>query len=74
MSWAELRPKTIQSGSKNTTGKTGKGNRYLKGVLGDAAAGASKTKTFLGECHRRIRNHVRQLQALGFEVALTVAA
>lgn len=124
VSWAKLCPRTIQSGNKNTAGKTGKGNRYLKAVLGDAAAGASKTKTFLGERHRRIlkrrgklkavvatanstltiiwnllndpgtryndlgetyfinrldqgrriRNHVRQLEALGFGVTLTVAA
>jgi transposase len=124
VSWAKLCPKTIQSGSKHTTGKAGKGNRYLKAALGDAAAGAGKTKTFLGERHRRIlrrrgklkavvatarttlviiwnllndpgsrytdlgehyhvnrvdqgrriRNHVRQLQALGFEVTLVVAA
>jgi transposase len=124
VSWAKLCPKTIQSGSKHTTGKAGKGNRYLKAVLGDAAAGAGKTKTFLGERHRRIlrrrgklkavvatarttlviiwnllndpgsrytdlgehyyvdrvdqgrriRNHVRQLEALGFEVTLVVAA
>lgn len=124
VSWAKLCPRTIQSGNKNTAGKTGKGNRYLKAVLGDAAAGASKTQTFLGERHRRIlkrrgklkavvatarstlviiwnllsqpgthyddlgadyfinridqgrriRNHVRQLESLGFEVTLVAAA
>lgn len=124
VSWAKLSPKTIQSGNKNTSGKTGKGNRYLKAVLGDAAAGAGKTKTFLGERHRRIlrrrgklkavvatarstlvivynllanpgtryndlgegyfnnrvdqgrriRNHVRQLEALGYEVTLCLPA
>lgn len=44
VSWAKLSPKTIQSGNKNTSGKTGKGNRYLKAVLG-VNAGAGKTKT-----------------------------
>lgn len=124
VSWAKLSPRTIQSGSKNTSGKTGRGNRYLKAVLGDAAAGAGKTTTFLGERHRRIlrrrgklkavvataratlvivynllaspgtryhdlgedyfnnridqgrrtRNHVRQLEALGYEVTLCLPA
>src|SRR5664279_227200 len=40
VSWAKLCPRTIQSGAKSTSGKTGKGNRYLRAVLGDAAAGA----------------------------------
>jgi transposase len=122
VSWAKLCPRTIQSGAKSTSGKTGKGNRYLRAVLGDASAG--KTNTFLGERHRRIikrrgklkalvavarsilmiiwqllshpglryhdlgadyhtsridterrtRNHVRQLEALGYTVTLTAAA
>jgi transposase len=124
VSWAKLCPRTIQSGAKSTAGKTGKGNRYLRAVLGDAAAGAGKTDTFLGERYRRIikrrgklkalvavarsilviiwqllshpglryhdlgadfhtrridterrtRNHVRQLEALGYTVTLTAAA
>jgi transposase len=35
VSWARLCPRTIQSGAKNRPGKTGKGNPYLKGVLGE---------------------------------------
>ena len=123
-SWAKLTPRTIQSGAKQRSGKTGKGNPYLKGILGEAAAAAAKTQTFLGERYRRIvkrrgklkalvavarsilvivwhllsdptirfhdlgvdyhtnridknkkiRNHVRQLQALGYIVTLEVAA
>jgi hypothetical protein len=34
----KLCPRTIQPGSKNRAGKTGKGNPYLKGMLGGAAA------------------------------------
>ena len=49
VSWAKLSPRTIQSGPRSRSGKTGKGNRYLKSVLGEAAAGAAKTDTFLGE-------------------------
>ena len=105
-------------------GKKGHGNAYLRGALGQAALGAARTDTFLGERYRRvgrrrgkakaqvavarsiltiiwhlladpaarytdlgpdyvasrtdrdkkIRNHVRQLQALGLQVTLTPAA
>lgn len=48
VSWAKLSPQTIQSGPKTKVGKTGKGNRYLKGVLGEVATAAAKTDTFLG--------------------------
>jgi transposase len=124
VSWARLSPRTIQSGAKHRAGTTGKGNPYLKGVLGEVAAAAAKTNTFLGERYRRLvrrigklkalvaiarsvlvivwhlladptarfhdlgagyytsrvdkdrktRNHVRQLQALGYTVTLTPAA
>ena len=124
VSWAKLSPRTIQSGAKHRAGTPGKGNPYLKGVLGEAAAAAAKTNTFLGERYRRLvkrrgklkalvavarsilviiwhlladptarfhdlgadfytnrtdtdrktRNHIRQLQALGFTVTLTPAA
>ena len=124
VSWAKLSPRTIQSGPRSRGGKTGKGNPYLKGVLGEAAAAAARTDTFLGERYRRIvkrrgklkalvavarsilviiwnllthpatryqdlgpgyhasrtdtgkkvRNHIRQLEALGYTVALTEAA
>jgi transposase len=123
VSWAKLCPRTIQSGAKNTAGKAGKGNPYLKGVLGTVAATAARTDTFLGERYRRLvkrrgklkalvavarstliiiwhlladptarfhdlgsqyynqhtnkqtrtRNHIQQLQALGYTVTLTAA-
>jgi transposase len=124
VSWAKLSPRTIQSGTSSRSGRTGKGNPYLKGILGEAAAAAARTGTFLGERYRRIvkrrgklkalvavarsilviiwnllanpaaryhdlgsgyhasrtdtgkkvRNHIRQLEALGYTVALTQAA
>jgi transposase len=124
VSWAKLSPRTIQSGPVSRTGKTGKGNPYLKGALGQAAATVARSNTFLGERYRRIvkrrgklkalvaiarsilvivwhlladpatrfndlggdyydtrvntarrtRNHVRQLEALGYTVTLTPAA
>jgi len=41
VSWAKISPQTVQSGAKNRSGKTGKGNPYLKGILGEAAAAAA---------------------------------
>jgi transposase len=124
VSWAKLSPRAIQSGASSRPGRTGKGNPYLKGVLGEAAAAAARTDTFLGERYRRLvrrrgklkalvavarsilviiwnlltdraaryhdlgsgyhasrtdtgrkaRGHIRQLEALGYTVALTQAA
>jgi transposase len=54
VSWAKRCPQTRQSGTKNSTGKAGKGNPYLNGVLGEIAASAGRTDTFLGERYRRL--------------------
>jgi transposase len=55
VSWAKLCPRTIQSGSSHSATKTGKGNPYLKGALGMAAATAARGKhTFLSERYRRV--------------------
>jgi transposase len=64
VSWARLSPRTIQSGAKQRAGATGKGNPYLKGVLGEAAAAAAKTDTFLGERYRRLAKRRGKLKAL----------
>jgi hypothetical protein len=64
VSWAKLCPRTIQSGARHRAGRTGKGNPYLKGVLGEAAAAAAKTGTFLGERYRRIVTRRGKLTAL----------
>ncbi|MBV8177432.1 MAG: IS110 family transposase, partial [Mycobacterium sp.] len=124
-SWARFAPGVKESaGRKKGNGSTGHGNRYLASVLGEAAVGASRTRTFLGERYRRVarrrgskraivavgrsiliivwhiladpqarfedlgptfydtragtertrRNHVRQLEALGYKVTLEPAA
>jgi transposase len=64
VSWAKLCPRTIQSGPVTRAGKTGKGNPYLKGALGEAAAAAAKTNTFLGERYRRLVKRRGKLKAL----------
>ena len=63
VSWARLSPRTIQSGPKRRGGRAGKGNPYLKGVLGEAAA-AARTDTFLGERYRRLVKRRGKLKAL----------
>ena len=64
VSWAKLCPRTIQSGPVTRAGKTGKGNPYLKGALGEAAAAAARTNTFLGERYRRLVKRRGKLKAL----------
>jgi transposase len=64
VSWAKLSPRTIQSGAHSRGGKTGKGNPYLKGALGEAAAAAGKTNTFLGARYKRLVKRRGKLKAL----------
>jgi transposase len=121
VSWAGLCPAARQSGPRTRAGKKGQGDTWLRGALGQAANGAARTATFLGERYgriarrrgkakaqvavarsilviiwhlladpaarytdlgpgyyqarldtdRKLRNHIRQIQALGFEVTLT---
>ena len=124
-SWARFAPGIQESaGKKKGRAVTGHGNRYLAGILGEAAVTAGPTNTFLGERYRRIarrrgkkkaivavgrsilvivwhlladpdarfhdlgpdfydtrigpdrkkRNHIRQLEALGYKVTLEPAA
>ena len=54
VSWARRCPQTRQSGKKTTSGKAGKGNPYLNATLGEIAASAGRTDTFLGERYRRL--------------------
>ena len=69
VSWARLAPGVKESaGKKKGKGSTGHGNAYLAAVLGNAAAGAAKTDTFLGERYRRIarrRGSKRAIVAVG---------
>jgi transposase len=64
VSWAKLSPRTVQSGAVVQGGRTGKGNPYLKGALGEAAAVAARTDTFLGERYRRLVKRRGKLKAL----------
>ncbi|MDA8038857.1 MAG: IS110 family transposase [Actinomycetota bacterium] len=64
VSWAKVSPRTVQSGPKSRGGATGKGNRYLKHVLGEAATAAAKTDTFLGARYRRLVKRTGKMKAL----------
>jgi len=52
--WARLTPRTLQSGQSARPGRTGKGNPYLRGALGQSAMAAAHTDTRLGAMYRRI--------------------
>jgi transposase len=52
--WARLTPRTRQSGESARPGRTGKGNRYIRGALGQAAMATARTDTRLGALYRRI--------------------
>jgi transposase len=67
--WARLALGIRESaGKKKGKGPAGHGNAYLASVLGNAAAGAATTGTFLGQKYRRIarrRGSNRAIAALG---------
>jgi len=52
--WARLTPRSRQSGETVRPGRTGKGNRYIRGALGQAAMATARTDTRLGAMYRRI--------------------
>jgi transposase len=55
VSWAKYAPLVKESaGKKKGRNSTGHGNPYLARILGNAAAAAGRTDTFLGERYRRI--------------------
>jgi transposase len=64
VSWAKRCPQTRQSGKKATAGKVPKGSPWLNGVLGEIAASASRTDTFLGERYRRLARKRGKRKAL----------
>jgi transposase len=68
VSWAKYAPKAKQSAGRSKPGTTGKGNPWLASTLGEAALGASRTKTFLGPRYHRLarrRGKQRALVAAG---------
>ncbi len=75
VSWAKLSPRTIQSGLRSHSGRVGKGNPYLKGVLGEVASAAARTDTFLGQRYRRLlrrRGRQRALVAIARSILVVI--
>jgi transposase len=68
VSWAKFAPRARQSAGRSKAATTGKGNPWPGGTLGEAAAGAARTKTFLASRYKRIvrrRGKNRALVAVG---------
>ena len=75
VSWARFALKARQSAGKTRPGSTGKGNPWLGGTLGESAAAAARTSTFLASRYKRIvkrRGKQRALVAVGNSL-LTIA-
>ena len=75
-SWAKFAPGVKESaGKKKGKGSTGHGDAYLARVLGEAAVGAAKTDSFLGERYRRIarrRGAKKAIVAVGRSILVIV--
>jgi transposase len=68
VSWAKFAPRARQSAGRSKAATTGQGNPWLGGTIGEAAAGAARTKTFLASRYRRVvkrRGKKRALVAVG---------
>jgi transposase len=74
--WARFAPGTKESaGKKVGQGTTGHGNRYLAKIIGEAAVGAGRTNTFLGERYRRLarrRGRKKALVAVGRSILVII--
>jgi transposase len=64
VSWAKYAPKAKQSAGRSKPGTTGKGNPWIASTLGEAAMGASRTKTFLGSRYHRLAPLRRKRQLI----------
>jgi transposase len=64
VSWAKRCPATRQSGTRTSHRGQGRGNPWLGGILGEIAAAASRTDTFLGQRYRRIARKRGKRKAL----------
>jgi hypothetical protein len=76
VSWAKYAPGVTESaGKKKGKNSTGHGNTYLARILGNAAAAAGRTDTFLGERYRRIarrRGAKKAIVAVGRSILVII--
>ena len=75
-SWLKFTPIVTESaGKKKGKNATGRGNPYAGRVLGEAAVGAAKTDTFLGQRYRRIarrRGTKKAIVAVGRSILIII--
>jgi transposase len=65
VSWAGLCPEAKISAGKRLSTKTGKGNRWLRQALIEAAHGAARSKnTYLGAYYRRLKKRLGSKKAI----------
>src|SRR5215469_16690839 len=65
-SWARVAPRARESGGKRKgRTATGRGNPYIGCTLGETAASAGRTQTFLGAKLRRLSRHMPKKKAQG---------
>ncbi len=73
-SWAGICPGNNESAGRHFTGRTRKGDRWLRGALGEAAAAASRTRnTYLSTRYRRLasrRGKKKAQVAIGHDILL----
>jgi transposase len=75
VSWAKFAPKARESAGRSKAAVTGKGSPWIGGTLGEAAAGAARTKTFLASRYRRVarrRGKKRALVAVGNSILVII--
>lgn len=74
-SWAGMCPGNNESAGKRKSGKTRKGNRYLRRVLTECAWAAGKTDSFLGRTFRKLQARIggkKAAVAVGHKILLIV--
>jgi transposase len=75
-SWAKMCPGNDQSAGKRRSGKTGKGNKWLRATLTEATLAATRTKnSYLAAQYQRLRGrrgHSKAVTAVGHSI-LTAA-
>jgi transposase len=73
-SWAGMCPGNNESAGKHFNGRTRKGDRWLRGALGEAAAASARTKnTYLSARYRRLasrRGKKKAQVAIGHDILL----
>jgi transposase len=73
--WAAICPGNNESAGKRRSGKTRKGNRYLKRVLVECAWATKNTDTFLGRTFRRLQSRIggkKAAVAVGHKILVIV--